>query len=370
MTPTKQPPQQPRRFTPLARDFDDYMQRSVADEMAAMQVSPGQRKPTPTRGSVLPQLNLDIPPYRAKPASSTSSMENHYGGSDTSSQGSSGIDKAPVSAGSNGRMPVSAFSNSRTRPVDGDVTSGNDGSSSAAPAISGYGFANAAQMYGQPLAVPSLAPSLMSVPLQRALPTADQQSATQPGSALASQKPLPEFNPAVSHMANASRPSSSSTNASFPPDELIFANWGPRSSNPDSPSPNTPSSVPASPPDSAHAPQSRDDSATPAPEVTAIHSVVVPALEAAIARRSHQLSQRNREESAHALRDPSGFMERRKLRNDAHEQVRKIVRNLVDGFRELDKWDSGAPVGMGGGVDNFLEGFLEEVLVRVEPSDE
>ena len=39
-------------------------------------------------------------------------------------------------------------------------------------------------------------------------------------------------------------------------------------------------------------------------------------------------------------------------------------------FSEIEKWDDEAPVGMGGGVNAFLEGFLEEVLVRVEAEEE
>jgi len=38
-------------------------------------------------------------------------------------------------------------------------------------------------------------------------------------------------------------------------------------------------------------------------------------------------------------------------------------------FREIDHWDSVAPVGMGDGVEGMLEGFLEEVLCRVEAED-
>lgn len=37
-------------------------------------------------------------------------------------------------------------------------------------------------------------------------------------------------------------------------------------------------------------------------------------------------------------------------------------------FGEIERWDDEAPVGMGGDVSAFLEGFLEEVLVRVEPA--
>ena len=36
-------------------------------------------------------------------------------------------------------------------------------------------------------------------------------------------------------------------------------------------------------------------------------------------------------------------------------------------FRDIERWDEEAPVSMGGEISAFLEGFLEEVLVRIEP---
>jgi serine/threonine-protein kinase 24/25/MST4 len=38
--------------------------------------------------------------------------------------------------------------------------------------------------------------------------------------------------------------------------------------------------------------------------------------------------------------------------------------------REIDHWDKQEPVGMGKDVDVFLEGLLEEILVRVEPAED
>jgi serine/threonine-protein kinase 24/25/MST4 len=105
-------------------------------------------------------------------------------------------------------------------------------------------------------------------------------------------------------------------------------------------------------------------------EITALHGVIIPALEAAVARRAHQLNIRNREESQHAYKDPTGFMERRRQRQDVHENVRRVVHHLIEDFKSLDQHDSEGQVGMGGEVMNFLEGFLEEILVRVEPSDD
>lgn len=37
--------------------------------------------------------------------------------------------------------------------------------------------------------------------------------------------------------------------------------------------------------------------------------------------------------------------------------------------KEIDHYDKAEPVGMGKDVGGFLEGLLEEILVRVEPLD-
>lgn len=57
-------------------------------------------------------------------------------------------------------------------------------------------------------------------------------------------------------------------------------------------------------------------------------------------------------------------------RHFAHEKLKRLVVKAVGVFAEIEKWDNEAPVGMGSDVGAFLEGFLEEVLVRVEPEDE
>lgn len=97
---------------------------------------------------------------------------------------------------------------------------------------------------------------------------------------------------------------------------------------------------------------------------------MVPALEAALNRRSYHLNLKNKQESAQAIKDPQGFMERRKQRQECHERVKMLVNEISERFVELDRWDGYGEVGMGGEVAGFLEGFLEEVLVRVEPADD
>lgn len=147
-----------------------------------------------------------------------------------------------------------------------------------------------------------------------------------------------------------------------------------------SPSPPLPS-----PGSASHLQQSQDN-------VTALTSVVIPALESALHRRACYLSaaithglptstdsssastpltspmsassvgseQRNR---------PMTAEEVQKLQQ-THENVRRLVSRCIRCFSELDEVDARAPVGMGGGVEGFLEGFLEEVLVRVEAVEE
>ena len=53
-----------------------------------------------------------------------------------------------------------------------------------------------------------------------------------------------------------------------------------------------------------------------------------------------------------------------------HERVKKLVMKAAGVLGELQKWDQDAPVGMGGEVAEFWEGFLEEVLVRIEAADD
>ena len=55
---------------------------------------------------------------------------------------------------------------------------------------------------------------------------------------------------------------------------------------------------------------------------------------------------------------------------ETHEKVKKLVGKLAATFQEIQRLDEETPVGMGGGVREYLEGFLEEILVRVEVGDE
>ncbi|KAL9612882.1 MAG: hypothetical protein Q9167_002566 [Letrouitia subvulpina] len=107
----------------------------------------------------------------------------------------------------------------------------------------------------------------------------------------------------------------------------------------------------------------------PRSAITALNGVIVPALEAALQRRTYSLNaalSRLNQASASGsnINEPVG------KHQYAHEKLRKLVVKAAGVFSEIEKWDEEAPVGMGGDVNAFLEGFLEEILVRVEPEDE
>jgi serine/threonine-protein kinase 24/25/MST4 len=100
-------------------------------------------------------------------------------------------------------------------------------------------------------------------------------------------------------------------------------------------------------------------------ELTALNSVMIPALEAALHRRSYMLKELTKSKPA-----TQAAAELQQRRHQSHERLRKLVVKVAGVFSEIQKWDQEAPVGMGGEVNEFLEGFLEEILVRVEAADD
>ena len=107
--------------------------------------------------------------------------------------------------------------------------------------------------------------------------------------------------------------------------------------------------------------------------VTALNSVVVPALEAALHRRNYQLSLLTKHHNAAlpTLSPAAAAQADRELaeRKAQHDLVRKCMVKVCKLFKDIDYIDSASPVGMGDGVEGLLEGFLEEVLCRVEAED-
>ncbi|MCJ1397103.1 putative protein serine/threonine kinase [Xylographa trunciseda] len=108
-------------------------------------------------------------------------------------------------------------------------------------------------------------------------------------------------------------------------------------------------------------------SADPAAELTALSGVIVPALEAALQRRSYAMTAAHRGSKSS---NDTVMQELTQKRQYAHDKLKRLVIKAAGVFSEIERWDKEAPVGMGGGVNAFLEGFLEEVLVRVEAEDE
>ncbi len=102
-------------------------------------------------------------------------------------------------------------------------------------------------------------------------------------------------------------------------------------------------------------------------EITALSGVVIPALEAALRRRAQNLS--TQQDAASQSRS-NRTSERTQTQAHVHENVHRLVHQAIQLFADIDRWDNQAPVGMGSEVAGFLEGFLEEILVRVEAEDE
>ncbi|KAM3503675.1 hypothetical protein MY10362_004035 [Beauveria mimosiformis] len=102
--------------------------------------------------------------------------------------------------------------------------------------------------------------------------------------------------------------------------------------------------------------------ANPNGELDALNDVIFPALEEALKRREARLQQMFAVEQAVTVKQQRAEV--------AHDKLRKLVYKLAHVCKEIDHADKAEPVGMGRDVGNFLEGLLEEILVRVEPLDE
>ncbi|CAL3964116.1 hypothetical protein PZA11_001548 [Diplocarpon coronariae] len=150
---------------------------------------------------------------------------------------------------------------------------------------------------------------------------------------------------------------------------LAFQNANPRYSG-QQPLPALPSKLRDDPPsreslssESSRASISMPSPAPPSPsgELDALNDVIFPALEEALKRRQYHLQQMFRN---------SGPTPKQQRAQAAHEKLRKLVYKLAHVCKEIDHFDKQEPVGMGKDVDVFLEGLLEEILVRVEPADD
>ena len=105
-------------------------------------------------------------------------------------------------------------------------------------------------------------------------------------------------------------------------------------------------------------------------KLTALTGVIIPALFSAFNRRTHKFEQKtadNLKLSLNATRDEREVLETydAKLKK-VHDKIKRRVSTLAGIFEDIDTLDRDAMVGMGGEVGPFLEGFLEEILVRIE----
>ena len=115
-------------------------------------------------------------------------------------------------------------------------------------------------------------------------------------------------------------------------------------------------------------------------DITPLNSVLIPAIQASLNRRTFSLNESIQKQVDLARNkgltpaERSAMDEANLRRKYAHEKMGKHITKLAGVLSEIDKLDNqvvaGGEVGMGGGVSSFLEGFLEEILVRVEPEDE
>ncbi|RHZ71013.1 hypothetical protein CDV55_106879 [Aspergillus turcosus] len=113
---------------------------------------------------------------------------------------------------------------------------------------------------------------------------------------------------------------------------------------------------------------------TKAPEpqtITPLLDVIVPALRTAVRRRREQVDLISRQAMAHSGENPDKLAEIKGARQYVQVKIESLVNDIVHSFTRIDTWDNESPVGMGSGVVSFLEGFLEEILVRIEvPTDD
>lgn len=107
-------------------------------------------------------------------------------------------------------------------------------------------------------------------------------------------------------------------------------------------------------------------------EPTASSAVLIPALSAALQRRTHILNQSLKENAdktrTATIAELDAMDQKDQKRKKAHEKLRKYVMKAAGVFAEIEKWDREEQVGMGGEVQEFMEGFLEEILFRVDDS--
>jgi serine/threonine-protein kinase 24/25/MST4 len=194
--------------------------------------------------------------------------------------------------------------------------------------------------------LPKLAPfTLPEIPPFRGLQQPSQKVANQPPTGLSKQQPLP---PQLQASQNIPPPRQLAQQP-LPSLPSKLRENTPSRENPSSELSRTPIAMPSPAP------------VSPTGELDALNDVIFPALEEALKRRQVRLQQSYRQ---------NGTTPKQQRSQAAHEKIRKLVYKLAHVCKEIDHWDKQEPVGMGQDIDVFLEGLLEEILVRVEPADE
>lgn len=129
---------------------------------------------------------------------------------------------------------------------------------------------------------------------------------------------------------------------------------------------------PTTPPQSTPPQSTTPPTPKPNLNLTALNGVIIPALEAAIERRTFAvlMSSVGNPTKPRRAEEMAVAEENDRKRRSNNEKITRLVTKVVGVLAEIEKFDKEVPVGMGGGVSAFLEGFLEEVLVRVEAEDE
>ena len=101
---------------------------------------------------------------------------------------------------------------------------------------------------------------------------------------------------------------------------------------------------------------------------TAYGTVIVPALRAAIHRRGHTLARLDPGRTANGGQPSPEEQQQWERSVRVHRAVEQFSDEISRSFANLHRWDTEDPVQMGGGIDAVLDVFLEEILVRLQPS--
>ncbi|KAJ5577908.1 uncharacterized protein N7459_006872 [Penicillium hispanicum] len=101
---------------------------------------------------------------------------------------------------------------------------------------------------------------------------------------------------------------------------------------------------------------------------TAYGSIIVPALRAAMNRRGRTLARLDPGRAANGRQLTPEEEQQWERRVRVHRAMEQFSDEISRSFANLHRWDMEDPVQMSGGADAVLDVFLEEVLVRLQPS--